>query len=167
VVGAVGLVPDVRRVPRGWSAEDVIFVAGDGVVSLAGSEYQASFGGVGGRPPPLDIAAEARLVSFLWRAAPLCSLVHDASEGGLAVCLAEAALFSGCGATLDLGGEPVELFGEVGGRAVLACPSDVEDELRALASDLVVPLRTIGAAGGDTLLGVELDRLRSAWEPSG
>ena len=50
--------------------------------------------------PPLDLAAEARLVSFLWRVAPRCSLVHDSAEGGLAVSLAEAALFSGCGAQL-------------------------------------------------------------------
>ena len=51
-------------------------------LSLAGSEYQARFGEIGGTPAPLDLDAEARLVSFLWRAAPLCSLVHDASEGG-------------------------------------------------------------------------------------
>jgi phosphoribosylformylglycinamidine synthase subunit PurL len=167
VVGAVGLVADVRRVPKGWSAGDTIYVAGDAPVSLAGSEYQARFGEVGGQPPPLDLAAEARLVSFLGNAAPHCSLVHDASEGGLAVCLAEAALVSGFGATLELGDDAVELFGEVGGRAVIACAVDAEDDLRELASKLAVPFRAVGAAGGDTLLGVELDRLRSAWQDTG
>ena len=101
VVGAVGLVPDVRLVPKGWRDGDSLLVAEASPLSLAGSEYQALYGEVGGTPGPLDLDAEARLVSFLWRAAPLCSLVHDASEGGLAVCLAEAALFSGCGAGLD------------------------------------------------------------------
>ena len=95
VVGAVGLVPDVRRVPKGWRVGDALFVAGASTVSFAGSEVQSRYGEVGGTPPPLDLEAESRLVSFLWRAAPFCTLVHDASEGGLAVCLAEAALYSG------------------------------------------------------------------------
>jgi phosphoribosylformylglycinamidine synthase subunit PurL len=164
VVGAVGLVPDVRRVPKGWHVGDTLFVAGASPVSFAGSELQACYGEVGGSPPALDLEAEARLVSFLWRAAPLCTLVHDAAEGGLAVCLAEAALFSACGARLDLAADLRELYGEIGGRAVLACAPSNEDELGDLAAELDVPLRPIGSAGGDSLLGVELDRLREAWE---
>jgi phosphoribosylformylglycinamidine synthase len=164
VVGAVGLVHDVRRVPRGWRPGDAIFVAGKAAVTFAGSELQATFGEVGGSPPPLDLEAEARLVSFLWRAAPGCTLVHDAAEGGLAVCLAEAALHSGCGASLELEDDLHELFGEVGGRAVLACAAGDEDALVTLAEERSVPLRLVGSAGGATLLGVGLDRLREAWE---
>jgi phosphoribosylformylglycinamidine (FGAM) synthase-like enzyme len=82
------------------------------------------------------------------------------------VCLAEAALVSGSGASLDLRDDPVELFGEVGGRAVIACAPEAAAEVESVASELSVPLRRIGEAGGDTLLGVELSRLRSAWEPS-
>ncbi len=166
VVGCIGLVPDVRRVPKGWREGDVIFVAEASPPTLAGSEYQASFGEAGGIPGSLDLEAEARLVSFLWHATPLSSLVHDAAEGGLAVCLAEAALVSECGAVLELEGDPVQLFGEVGGRAVLACAREGEPELRGLAQEYGVPLRTAGRAGGATLLGVEVARLRQAWEGS-
>ena len=166
VVGAVGLVEDVRRVPKGWREGDVIFAAFASAATLAGSEYQARFGEVGGTPPPLDLEAEARLVSLLWQAAPLATLVHDAAEGGLAVCLAEAALFSGCGAALDLRDDPVELFGEVGGRALVACSPESADEIETVARELSVPLRRVGEAGGGTLLGVELSRLREAWEGS-
>ena len=95
VVGAVGLVEDVRRVPKGGARATSMFAAFASPASLAGSEYQARYGEVGGMPAPLDLEAEARLVSFLWRVAPTATLVHDASEGGLAVCLAEAALVSG------------------------------------------------------------------------
>ncbi len=164
VVGAVGLVEDVRRVPNGWREGDVLLVAEAAPLSLAGSEYQAQFGEVGGRPGPLDLEAEARLVSFLCRAAPLCTLVHDGAEGGLAVCLAEAAIHSGYGAVLELDDDPAALFGEGGGRAVLACAPEQEVALLDLAVELGVPLRPVGSAGGDTLLGVELDRLREAWE---
>jgi phosphoribosylformylglycinamidine synthase len=163
-VGALGLVEDVRRVPNGWREGDVVFAAFASQVSLVGSEYQARFGEVSGAPPPVDLEAEARLVSFLWRAVPSATLVHDASEGGLAVCLAEAAVFSGSGASLDLRDDPVELFGEVGGRAVIACAAERVDEIQGVASAFSVPLRRIGEAGGGTLLGVALDRLQSARE---
>jgi phosphoribosylformylglycinamidine synthase subunit PurL len=166
VVGAVGLVEDVRRVPKAWRDGDAIFVAFASQPSLAGSEYQARYGEVGGTPTPLDLDAEARLVSFLWHVAPLATLVHDAAEGGLAVCLAEAAIHSGCGAFIELRDDPVELFGEVGGRAVVACARELADEIESVASELGVPVRRVGEAAGDTLLGVELHRLRSAWESS-
>jgi hypothetical protein len=80
------------------------------------------------------------------------------------VCLAEAALFSGSGAVLDLRDDPVELFGEVGGRAIVSCPPAAAPEIETVATELRVPLRRVGAAGGGTLLGVALDSLRSAWE---
>jgi phosphoribosylformylglycinamidine synthase len=167
VVGAVGLVEDVRRVPRGWHEGDSILAAFASPPSLAGSEYQARFGEVGGSPGPLDLEAEARLVSFLWRAASGCSLVHDAAEGGLAVCLAEAAIHSGSGATLDVRDDPVELFGEVGGRAVLACEPEAIEDLQELAAGAGVATRRIGTVGGDTLFGIEVARLRDAWESWG
>ncbi len=167
VVGAVGLVEDVRRVPGGWRDGDVIFAAFASPLSLAGSEYQAHFGEVSGTPAPLDLAAEARLISFLWHVAPEATLVHDAAEGGLAVCLGEAALHSGSGAALDVRDDRVELFGEVGGRAVVACAPDAAAEIESVAAELSVPLRRIGEAGGGTLLGVALDRLRSAHESKG
>jgi phosphoribosylformylglycinamidine synthase subunit PurL len=112
---------------------------------------------VGGRPPPLDLSAEAALVQGLWRAAPACSLVHDAAEGGLAVCLAEAAIAGGIGAELDLADDPLALFGEGGGRAVIACAPDA-------VSGLDMPVTPIGSVGGATLLGVLIDELRQAYE---
>ena len=164
VVGAVGLVEDVRRVPGGWREGDVLLAAFGSPVSLAGSEYQARYGETSGMPAPLDLEAEARLVSFLWRVAPTATLVHDASEGGLAVCLAEAAVVSGSGAALDLRDDPVELFGEVGGRAVIACAPAAAAEIESVASELSVTVRRVGEAGGGTLLGVALERLRGARE---
>jgi phosphoribosylformylglycinamidine synthase len=133
-------------------------------MSLAGSEYQALFGELGGVPPALDLEAEARLVAFLRRAAPLATLVHDVSDGGLAVCLAQAALFSGAGAAIDLEDSPLELFGEIGGRAVVACAPEALAAIEGIGREQGVPLRTIGEAGGATLPGVDVAELRAAWE---
>ena len=157
VVGCVGLLEDVRRVPRYWREGDEILLAGASPVALAGSEYQARWGEVGGRPARLDLAAEASLVEFLWRAAPQCSLVHDVSQGGLAVCLAEAAIYSGLGAELALPDDPRAWFGEGGGQAVLACAPEVVEKLGG------VPIRKLGVAGGTNLLGLSLDELREAY----
>jgi phosphoribosylformylglycinamidine synthase len=160
VVGCIGLVPDVRRVPRGWQEGDVLLLATAGEPGLAGSEYQARYGEVSGTPPALDLEAEAALVELLWRTAPRASLVHDVSDGGLAVCLAEMALHSRLGATVHLPDDPVTLFGEGGGRAVIALPSHMV-EIDPIGSD--VPLRRMGEVGGETVLGVPLDDLREAW----
>ena len=125
-------------------------------VALAGSEYQARFGEVGGRPARLDLEAEAALIEFLRRAAPGCSLVHDVSLGGLAVALAKAALHSEIGAEVSLPADPRAWFGEGGGQAVLACaPGDV-DRLGG------VPIRRLGIVGGDSLLGIPLADLMEA-----
>jgi phosphoribosylformylglycinamidine synthase subunit PurL len=160
VVGCVGLVDDVRTVPRGWRAGDVVLLAGAGPLTLNGSEYQARFGEVGGAAAPVELDAEVALVRFLWRHAPRLSLAHDASEGGLAVAVAEAALWSGVGAELELPDDAPRLFGEGGGQAVVACAPEVAATLEG------VPLRRLGVVGGDTLAGIPLADLRDAWGES-
>ena len=134
----------------------MILLAGSSPVALPGSEYQAWWGEVGGRPVRLDLVAEAALVEFLWRAAPQCSLVHDVSHGGLAVALAEAAVHSQLGADVTLPDDPRAWFGEGGGQALVACAPDVVDRLGG------VPIRRLGVAGGDSLFGFTVDELREA-----
>jgi phosphoribosylformylglycinamidine (FGAM) synthase-like enzyme len=157
VVGCVGLVPDVRLVPAGWREGDAIYVVGAPELTLDGSEYQSRFlGGAAGRPPRPQLGAEAALVRFLWRAAPTLTAAHDCAEGGLAVALAELALWSRLGAEIELEEDAVVWFGEGGGQAVVACQPEDESALEGM------PYRRIGEAGGTKLLGVELDDLARA-----
>jgi phosphoribosylformylglycinamidine synthase len=151
VVGCVGLVPDVRTIPGTWQEGDAIYLAGQPSLAFDGTEYQALYGELGGRPAPLDLTAEAELIDFLHRAAPRCSLLHDVAEGGLAVALAEAAIASGTGADLDLPDDALALFGEGGGRAIIASTEELD-------------LPHIGTAGGASLLGVPIEDLRQAYE---
>ena len=102
VVGCVGLVPDVRRVPRSWRAGDAVVLASV-------------------RAGALDVAAEAALVAFLWKVAPLVSFVHDVGGAGLEAALDEAAEWTGRRAEVALPQEPL------GSAAILACaPGDVD-----------------------------------------
>ena len=120
------------RVPKGWNEGDSLLLAQALARrrSRAPSTRRASARRAGARAARPRGRGAARRRSSGGRRRD-CSLVHDASEGGLAVCLAEAAIFSGCGAELSLGDDTIELFGEVGGRAVLACAPERRDELSA------------------------------------
>jgi phosphoribosylformylglycinamidine synthase subunit PurL len=101
VVGCVGLVPDVRFVPDRWQPGDAVLVAT--------------------APGELDLAAEAALVRYVWKAAPVLTLAHDVSDGGLELALLEAAEHSGVAAHVDLP-DPAP-----GGQVLLACaPENVE-----------------------------------------
>ena len=163
VVGCVGLVPDVRQVPGRWQKGDTILLASTGAPALPGSELQAQFGTSSGVPPALDLAAEAALVRLVAEVASRCSLAHDVSGGGLAIALAEAAIYSNIGARLDLPDDPVVLFGEGRGQIVLAVPADET----AIDAGPEIELRQIGVVGGNEILGLPLDRLRGAWEREG
>jgi phosphoribosylformylglycinamidine synthase subunit PurL len=159
VVGCVGLVADVRSVPWAWREGDVVFLAGGDRLALDGSEYQALFlGGPAGRPPLPDYESEASLVQFLWRSAPVLSAAHDVSDGGLAIALAELALYSGIGAKVEIEPKATAWFGEGAGAAVVTCAPDRVD---ALAGP---ELCRLGVVGGTRLLGVPLDDLRNAYD---
>jgi phosphoribosylformylglycinamidine synthase len=158
-VGCVGFVDDVRTVPGSWQGGDTILVLGAPELRLDGSEYQAIvLRETRGRPAMPDLAAEAALIDSLWRLAPSASLLHDASEGGLSVALAEAAIHSGLGAELDLEWDAVELFGEGGGQAVVAVAPDAVAQVTAAG----VPCREIGLVGGNALFGVPVAELAAA-----
>jgi phosphoribosylformylglycinamidine synthase len=161
VVGGVGLVPDVRRVPTGWREGDAILLLRTrSALTFAGSEAQARWGTLGG-VPILDLASEVALVGRAVQAGRHASLVHDVAEGGLAVALAEAALWSGVGASLELDDDPLALFGEIGGQVIVALAGD-QVEPNPAGGDLEI--RRIGTVGGRSLFGIELDDLWAAHE---
>jgi phosphoribosylformylglycinamidine synthase subunit PurL len=158
-VGCVGLVTDVRLIPGTWRAGDEVFAVGAPQLSLDGSEYQALFlGGSAGRPPFPELAAETALIRALWRAAPKLTSAHDASEGGLAVALAESAVAAGVGAQVDLDEDALVWFGEGGGQAIVSLAADDVSVLEG------IPHRRLGVVGGDKLLGVSVEELAAAYE---
>ncbi len=166
-IGMLGLLEQVGRsvrVPFAGSGH-VILLLGAGGPELAGSEYLAVRRGIErGRPPAVDLAAEAALCRLLVAAAEggLVRSAHDLSEGGLAVALAECAVLSGIGLTADLevGGLCPEqaLFGESAGRAVVSAAGVDAAALEELARQHGVPVREIGCTGGERIaLGLGVD----------
>ena len=182
-IGGVGLVPDTAKVARiGLTRPgDLLVLIGREQGWLGQSLYQDVVAGkLEGAPPPVDLADElkaGRLVRALIREEKV-SAVHDCSDGGLLVAIAEMALAGG-----DTGeGLGVELFpyegrlpahaiwyGEDQGRYVLSVrPSDAEEVIER-ARLLALPARIVGRTGGDRLAMkgeafLPLDELRHAHE---
>ena len=179
-VGMVGLLEDVaQRVRMPFAnAGDMVALLGVTRDELGGSEFVRTVCGRDEGPcPEVDADAERRLVDLLVALAAHRKLasVHDVSDGGLAVALAECAMKSGLGAEIAFD-SPVRpsalLFGESTGRALVSFSPGSEAAVRAACDQSKVPLQVIGRAGGErlkiaiggrTLIDESVSVLRDRW----
>ncbi len=174
-VGMVGVFKDVsRRATPGIKREgDEVLIAGNFQPVLGGAEYlELIHGRVAGAPPVPDLAVEKAVSDAVRRAisAGLVDTAHDLSGGGLAVALAEMAMYGGIGAEVQVlpgGRQDVTLFGEVGGCVLLAVPGEKLGELEEHLEG--VPYSRIGRTGGERLsiaglIDARIDELRAAYE---
>ena len=163
VVGMIGLLEDVAlAVPAHFarSGDDVILL-GTTVGHLGATAYWAHvLDTVGGLPPPVNLAAERRLIELLIALAgeSLVTSAHDLSDGGLAVALSECCMGSpygdkSVGVTVDLralqAGMPPEalLFGEDHGRALLSARAEHRGAIMRLSQQHAVEATLIGTVG--------------------
>ena len=156
-IGGVGLVDDVAKTASlaFKAAGEDIWLVGGAPNWLGRSAWLATVAGrEEGAPPPVDLAAERRngeFVASLIRKATV-SAVHDLSDGGLAVALAEMAMAGGIGATVEAQGlSHAFFFGEDQGRYVLTALPTERAAIAEEAKRLDVPLSRIGVTGGDAL----------------
>ena len=177
-IGGVGLVPDIAHMAtlRLERAGDLLILVGREQGHLGQSRYQQIMvGKLEGAPPPVDLADEIKagnLVRSLIREGKVAA-VHDISDGGLLVAVAEMALAGGVGVELF----PYEgklpphaiWFGEDQGRYVLAAEPSLAEEIAERARLLALPARIIGRSGGEGLMlkgepALPLAELRTAHE---
>ena len=160
VVGVVGLVEDYRLLARpGFSASGLtIYLFGATRPELGATEFaEIVLGKVSGRPPALDLDAEARLHRALVACAraDLVSSSHDVSDGGLAVALAESAIAGGVGFTVGVpsdGASPhLALFSESASRAIVTARAGRESDVENVAATHQVPITRLGLTGGSRL----------------
>jgi phosphoribosylformylglycinamidine synthase len=155
-------------------------------------EYQAAFGssefakvilgGIWGKPPNLDLDAEADLHTLL-RGLVDRKLIHsarDISDGGIAVALAQAAFAQGIGATVDqeqsLMAHPLfGLFAEPASTVFVTATENHIGAIEKLAGEYNFFVSRIGTTGGNRLeisvdrepfISTPLDELRSVWAKS-
>ncbi|MEX1008575.1 MAG: phosphoribosylformylglycinamidine synthase subunit PurL [Acidimicrobiia bacterium] len=164
VVGLVGVVHGLDAVPPppALHAGSRIVVLGDTRAELGGSEWAGRHALRDGVPPVADLAAAVvlhELVAALVRDHTVDG-VHDCSEGGLAVALAEMAIAGECGAEVTLATDLVPAlawFSESASRVVLSAGTDRIGEVLGRARSAGVPAADIGIAEGDRLISPDFD----------
>ena len=173
VVGVVGLIDHLDRRPPGVALVEggQLLLLGTTVPGLGGSLYALrAHGRRGGPLPALDLGAHARLLEVVCGLAAdaVVAGVHDVSEGGLGVALAEMAVRSGVGFTVEGIDGAAALFSESPSRVVVCVVPDRAAEVEARAAAAGVPVTVLGIAGGDRLrvagmLDVGVAEATEAW----
>ncbi len=165
------------------AAGNHLYVVGATGNELGGSEFYRSHGHVGKHAPIVDATAGKAAMNALSRATRRRAVrsCHDASEGGLAVAIAEMAFAGGLGVEVALDGLPtrggeqpahVMLFSESASRFVVEVePGKAEAFEDALSG---VPVARIGRVTGDGRVRIVFDgkpvvsatigKLKEAWQ---
>jgi phosphoribosylformylglycinamidine synthase subunit PurL len=168
VVGMLGLMEDVTaNCTISFKDEgDVVYLLGDAVPVLDGSEYQKRwYGGARGRPagriPDVDLDAEVALQGLVRRAiaARLLRSAHDVSDGGVAVAVAESCIAGKIGASLAparkaLTRPDIALFGETPTLVVVSVGPANVDEFEGMCRADGVPATALGVVGGADLVAI-------------
>ena len=158
-IGGIGLLADIDAMATvAFKNEgDAIWLVGGEGKHLGQSIWLREIAGrEAGDAPKVDLAVE-RANGDAVRAlvvAGTVNAVHDISDGGLIVTIAEMALAGKIGATLDVALTTASAFGEDQSRYVVTAPAGVE----------IAGAVKIGTVGGDSVAGVSIDALRTAHE---
>ena len=156
-IGGVGLLDDVtKHATLSLKRDgDMLVLVGATEGWLGQSVYLSVVSGrEDGAPPPVDLAVERRNGDFVRSliVSGLVDTVHDLSDGGLAVALAEMAIAGGIGATLPEApaGLPAHayLFGEDQARYLLSVDPENVPDLLYSANAQGIPAAVIGLTGG-------------------
>jgi phosphoribosylformylglycinamidine synthase len=164
VVGLLGLAdpmpPDPPRLSRAAEGMEIWVVGPEPTDNFAGTSAQRVVGGVlRGRPTAPDPAMARRVVDLAVDLAHLVPVLHDISDGGLAVAVAEICIASGLGARISDPGQTV-MFSEDPHRFVVVMESGTTE----LPADLARRVGTI--VGGSLSFGsvsLDLSVITRAW----
>ncbi|MBI1328742.1 MAG: phosphoribosylformylglycinamidine synthase subunit PurL [Alphaproteobacteria bacterium] len=177
-IGGVGLMADVHRMATvAFKREgDAILVIGETRGHLGQSIYLREIEGKEeGGAPPVNLAEEKKNGDFVRKliADGRVDTVHDISDGGLIVAIAEMAMAGKIGAEIGVAGTTPDaipfFFGEDQARYVIAAPAELAIRIDDEAKDAGIFVAMIGKSGGDSLIiaregEVRLSVLRKAHE---
>jgi phosphoribosylformylglycinamidine synthase len=183
---AVGVVPDVRQAVTADFKEpgDLIYVLGVTRDEIGASEYLASKGFIGSNVPKvLDPEKAIKSYRALYQAVRrgLVRSIHDLSDGGLGVALAESSFGGGLGARIDLeklAYEGVErddfvLFSETPCRFLISVkPANREFfekcmdgfELSQIGQTTSDSILLVKGLNGLTIADIDVRELKKAWQ---
>ncbi len=162
-IGGVGLLEDYRKMATiGFGPGQLVAMLGAVGGHLGQSLWLREIHGrEDGAPPPVDLANELKVGTFVRHLIRdgVVAAVHDISDGGLLVAVAEMCLTGNVGACVDpygidaLDGDTLTatLFGEDQGRYLIGIPRDQNERLIDLCNAEGIWMRFVGDTGGNTL----------------
>jgi phosphoribosylformylglycinamidine synthase subunit PurL len=178
-IGGVGLMSDVHRMAtlRLKREGDAIIVIGETTGHLGQSIYLREIEGrEDGACPSVDLASERKNGDFVRKLIETgrVDTVHDVSDGGLLVALAEMALAGNIGLEIGIAGETTEsipfFFGEDQARYVLALPAERTQDILDEARDRGIFVTALGKTHAAKTLRIahegeiSLSQLRAGYE---
>src|SRR5438270_10140545 len=190
VLGVVGVLEDVHKAAKmhftGPGRTIVLLRTGepcdmtDAETEFGSSEYAKEvLGALWGYPPEIDVEKEAALQRAIINLIQdgLVESVHDCSDGGIAVALAEKTFPRGMGARVDLASEGLPpafvLFGEDPSRIVVSCDPEHLARIKELAGTHGVAANKIGetiqdrleiTVDGNTVISAAVSELKQPYE---
>lgn len=181
-IGGVGVLADVEKMATidFKDSGEIILLVGETAGWLGQSAFMCEIlDREDGAPPPVDLALERRNGDYVRALIEegLVTAVHDVSDGGVLMALAEMAMASGIGANLVA--PPADInpyafwFGEDQARYVITVQSSAKALVLRRAELAGVTLAKLGTTGGDRLnipgeRPIVMDALRErheAWLP--
>lgn len=156
-IGMLGLIDDISKVCGAsfQNEDDIVYLIGNKRKELGGSEFvNLHLGKTTGSAPDIDINEEINLHKVILNGirSAVINSAHDCSDGGLAICLAEKAMFSDnkLGANLDIEDISIEnLFGESHSRVVVSVHKKNAKLLENLCKDNSVEFSKLGVVVKD------------------
>lgn len=163
-IGGVGLLQDWEK------SVGIAYGDGEDLVLIGHSDshvgqslwLEVCHGRREGTPPPIDLAAEKRAGELIRRLAKesFVSAIHDCSDGGAAIAVAEMALAANIGMTMtvvpQIPNVGAILFGEDQGRYIVSTCNP--EFVRQLSNEAQLFAVEIGITGGDVLTFDLVDR---------
>jgi len=180
-VGMIGLLENIDSATTlaFKSAGETIYLVGETLNELGGSEYLAQIHQIeAGMPPTIDLNREVSVQQLVLNAIQkgLISAAHDCSEGGLAVTLAEMAIAGHLGAAVQINDtlrNDAALFSESQSRILVTVPQESACAWQTLTAASKVKVQALGLCGGDhleinhngkTLIQLPIDEITALWK---
>ncbi|HEX2119987.1 MAG TPA: phosphoribosylformylglycinamidine synthase subunit PurL, partial [Acidimicrobiales bacterium] len=157
VIGVLGAIDELSRRPPGVGLRDGdhLLQLGAPATTLAGSRWaEAAHGHRGGELPEVDHTAHAAVCELVRGLVGdgLVGGIHDVSDGGIGLALAEMAVRSGTGFDVEVDGGHAGLFSESPSRVVVCVAAANVDQIEQRAAAAGVAVMALGRAGGDRLV---------------
>ena len=187
LISAVGIIPDATQTTTSdfKVPGSLIYLVGETLEELGGSEYFRRHQGLGREVPKVDASRGRRTMVAVGTAVRqrIVTACHDLSDGGLGIALTEMCFAGAIGARVALGKVPGSrrfkrddflLFSESNSRFLCEVPAWKRRAFESLTTGLRVPARAIGRTvkspellveglRGDVVVRLSLGEAETAW----